>query len=96
MGVAAPVGITRFYYFAYWVGLFISGGVFWVLCRFFPPALVEARWCEPRDYVREEERPENQPADVSRDVIDGAEVGSSHGSARKVGLQDTTAEKSLA
>ncbi|KAH8848528.1 hypothetical protein MCOR27_005550 [Pyricularia oryzae] len=96
MGVAAPVGITRFYYFAYWVGLFISGGVFWVLCRFFPPALVEARWCEPRDYVREEERPENQPADVSGDVIDGAEVGSSHGSAGKVGLQDTTAEKSLA
>src|SRR5271156_857216 len=37
MGVSAPIGVTRFSYFAYWVGLFVSGAVFWVSCKISPP-----------------------------------------------------------
>ncbi|KAH7027212.1 uridine permease [Microdochium trichocladiopsis] len=91
MGVAAPVSISRFYYFAYWVGLFLSGGVFWALCQFFPVPIQEERWCEPKDYVRPEEREENMPAAV----IDASEVGSSDGSATKVAVPETTTEKVL-
>ncbi len=40
MGVSAPIGVTRFYYFAYWVGLFVSGAVFWICCKISPPAIM--------------------------------------------------------
>lgn len=55
MGVSAPVGVTRFYFFAYWVGLFLSGFTFWVSCKIWPPPIMEAGWIEPKDYVRPEE-----------------------------------------
>ena len=55
MGVKAPIGLTRFYYVAYWVGLFLSAFVYWGACRIWPPAHVETTWKEPRDYVRPEE-----------------------------------------
>ena len=57
MGVRAPLGITRFYYFAYWVGLFVSGGVFWVSCKLYPPAVMYPlrEWREPKNYIRPEE-----------------------------------------
>ncbi|TDZ38997.1 Uridine permease [Colletotrichum trifolii] len=58
MGVSAPVGVTRFYYFAYWVGLFLSGLTYWASCRIWPPPIMEDRWVEPRDYVRPEEEEE--------------------------------------
>jgi NCS1 family nucleobase:cation symporter-1 len=68
MGVPAPLAITRFYYVAYWVALIISGGVFWLSCKIWPPAIVESSWKEPKDYVRPDE--ENDMADPS---IDGVE-----------------------
>lgn len=55
MGVSAPLGVTRFYFFAYWVGLTLSGLSFWVGCKLWPPAIMEDGWKEPRDYVRPEE-----------------------------------------
>ncbi|KAK7423516.1 hypothetical protein QQX98_000973 [Neonectria punicea] len=55
MGVSAPLGITRFYFFAYWVGLALSGLSFWLLCKIWPPASIEDGWKEPKDYVRPEE-----------------------------------------
>jgi NCS1 family nucleobase:cation symporter-1 len=55
MGVGAPVGVTRFYYFAYWVGLAIAGFTYWAGCKLFPPVLVETGWKEPKNYIRPEE-----------------------------------------
>lgn len=55
MGVSAPLGVTRFYFFAYWVGLTLSGLSFWIGCKLWPPAIMEDGWKEPRDYVRPEE-----------------------------------------
>ncbi|KAM5352697.1 hypothetical protein ACJ41O_005419 [Fusarium nematophilum] len=55
MGVSAPLGITRFYFFAYWVGLGLSGLTFWASCKIWPPAIMEDGWKEPKDYVRPEE-----------------------------------------
>ncbi|KAK2001067.1 NCS1 nucleoside transporter [Colletotrichum falcatum] len=55
MGVSAPVGVTRFYFFAYWVGLFLSGATFYLTCRIWPPPIMEGKWIEPKDYVRPEE-----------------------------------------
>lgn len=58
MGVAAPRGVTRAYYFAYPIGLFFSFGVYWLVNIWFPPAMSFPlkEWREPKDYVREEER----------------------------------------
>ncbi|KAK1564221.1 NCS1 nucleoside transporter [Colletotrichum navitas] len=55
MGVSAPVGVTRFYFFAYWVGLALSGFTFWLTCKIWPPPIMEDKWIEPKDYVRPEE-----------------------------------------
>lgn len=56
MEVGAPNGITRFYYFAYWVMLFVSGAVFWVSCNISPPAIMySGSWKESRNYIRPEE-----------------------------------------
>ncbi len=60
MGVSAPAGVTKAYYFAYPIGLFVSFGVYWLACWISPPALTYSldKWHEPRDYVRPEERGE--------------------------------------
>jgi nucleobase:cation symporter-1, NCS1 family len=58
MGVSAPTNVTRFYYFAYWVGLFVSGLFFWISCKMWPPAHVELSWREPKNYIRPEEEGE--------------------------------------
>ena len=57
MGVSAPTGVTRFYYFAYWVGLFVSGAVFWITCKISPPSIMYSlrEWKEPKNYIRPEE-----------------------------------------
>ncbi|GME22532.1 hypothetical protein EG329_006952 [Neofusicoccum parvum] len=57
MGVSAPTGVTRAYYFAYWIGVALSFGIYWVLNYLWPPALrfPLREWREPRDYVRPEE-----------------------------------------
>jgi len=58
MGVHAPGGVTKAYYFAYEIGLFISFFTYWAACYVSPPKLTVplSEWREPRDYVRPEER----------------------------------------
>ena len=55
MGVDAPTSVTRFYCFAYWIGLFMSGGFFWMSCVIWPPAVTKTGWQEPKNYIRPEE-----------------------------------------
>ena len=58
MGVPAPSGVTKAYYFAYEIGLFTSFGTYWAANYFFSPALSFplSEWREPWDYMRPEER----------------------------------------
>jgi NCS1 family nucleobase:cation symporter-1 len=58
MGVSAPAGVTKAYYFAYEIGIVASFVVYWAANCFYPPALSFplSEWYEPRDYVRPEER----------------------------------------
>ncbi|KAK9342067.1 permease for cytosine/purines, uracil, thiamine, allantoin-domain-containing protein [Lipomyces starkeyi] len=57
MGVGAPISVTRFYYFAYWVGLIVSAGVYWLLCKLSPvPVSYNSGWKEPKDYIRPDEQ----------------------------------------
>lgn len=58
MGVDAPGGITKFYYFAYWVGIGVAGGIYYLLCWMWPVTVqynIKDRWQEPKDYIRPEE-----------------------------------------
>ncbi|THW35694.1 putative uridine permease [Aureobasidium pullulans] len=76
MGVSAPTGVTKAYYFACEIGLILSFGVYWACCYFYPPQLVMplSEWHEPKDYVRPEERAEvleGMPAETWGDNIDG-------------------------
>ncbi|KAH0140876.1 putative uridine permease, partial [Aureobasidium melanogenum] len=76
MGVSAPMGVTKAYYFAYEIGLILSFGVYWACCYFYPPASVMPlrEWHEPKDYVRPEERAEvleGMPAGTWGDNVDG-------------------------
>jgi NCS1 family nucleobase:cation symporter-1 len=68
MGVSAPISVSRFYYFAYWVGIFVSGATYYTLCKLFPPAIMyNSGWMEPKNYIRPEEDVqvlEGQIADV--------------------------------
>jgi len=71
MGVDAPSGVTKFYYFAYWVGLAVSGGMYYLLCKISPPPIMyESGWHEPKNYIRPEEQGQ---------VIEGQEVRDSEG-----------------
>lgn len=100
MGVDAPIGVTRFYYFAYWVGIFVSGAVYWSLCKLYPPAIMyETGWMEPKNYIRPEEEEfvevlEGQGSDVEADG--GNVVGASDGekgiARERVGSVDKKAE----
>jgi nucleobase:cation symporter-1, NCS1 family len=58
MGVHAPGGVTKAYYFAYEIGLVASFATYWAACWVSPPALIVplSEWREPKDYVRPEER----------------------------------------
>lgn len=61
MGVKVPLGITRFYYFAYPVGLTLSFSIFWI-CNIVSKPVVFVpwnEWQEPKNYIRPEEDPEN-------------------------------------
>lgn len=55
MGVKAPLGIERFYYVAYPVGLIVAFGVYYLLALVKPPLAMErgAGWKEPKDYLDE-------------------------------------------
>jgi len=73
MGVDAPMGVTKFYYFAYWVGLFVAAATYWVLCKLFPPAIMyNEGWMEVKNYVRPEEEAqvlEGQGMDVEASSV---------------------------
>lgn len=60
MGVNAPMGVTKAYYFAYEIGLCLSFFTYWAANYFSPPALKFrlSEWHEPEDYIRSEERGE--------------------------------------
>lgn len=62
MGVNAPLGITRAYYFAYPIGLFVSFMVYWGVCWKWPVEIQYklSEWMEVKDYVREEERSDEE------------------------------------
>jgi NCS1 family nucleobase:cation symporter-1 len=57
MGVWAPIDVTRFYYFAYPIGVGLSVFAFWLCNYFYPPAISfpMKEWHEPKDYIRPEE-----------------------------------------
>lgn len=83
MGVAAPIGITRFYFFAYWVGLALSGFTFWAACKIWPPPIMEEKWIEPKDYVRPEEEGVIEAVPMAADGV-GSEKGPDEKVAMKV------------
>jgi len=58
MGVSAPEGVIKAYYFAYPIGLAVSFAVYWLANVVSPPALSFQlnEWHEPKDYVRPSER----------------------------------------
>ncbi|KAF4337595.1 uracil permease [Fusarium beomiforme] len=53
MGVHAPLGIQRFYYVAYPVGLFLAFGSYWLINTLFPAKSMPklSGWHEPKDFV---------------------------------------------
>lgn len=53
MGVPAPLGIQRFYYVAYPVGLLLAFGSFWLFNLLFPTKNSSKLlgWHEPKDFV---------------------------------------------
>ncbi|PYH91152.1 NCS1 nucleoside transporter [Aspergillus ellipticus CBS 707.79] len=69
MGVKAPMGIKRFYFVAYPVGLLVAFGVYCLLSFLFPPAgMAKTReWKEPKDYWDEYD-----PARV--EAVEGVDV----------------------
>ncbi|KAH8821463.1 permease for cytosine/purines, uracil, thiamine, allantoin-domain-containing protein [Xylogone sp. PMI_703] len=76
MGVSAPLGVTKAYYFAYPIGLFLSFFVYWGANIISPPPLQFPlrEWHEPKDYIRSEERGElvsGVALDVESDPGDG-------------------------
>ena len=58
MGVAAPPGVVKAYYFAHPIGLFTAFFVYWTANWYSPPAQMFelSEWREPADYVRPGER----------------------------------------
>jgi NCS1 family nucleobase:cation symporter-1 len=74
MGVAAPIGVTRFYYFAYWVGLAVSASTYWALCKMFPPAVMYTEgWKESKNYIRPEE--DTEVIEIEGQSVKDADVG---------------------
>ncbi|KAL5319416.1 hypothetical protein ACEPPN_012468 [Leptodophora sp. 'Broadleaf-Isolate-01'] len=87
MGVSAPMGVTKAYYFAYPIGLFVSFFTYWACCALSPPALTVplSEWREPKDYVRPSER--GMVLEAEGDVESmGAGSGSGNGEVKEVGV----------
>ncbi|CAF3543987.1 unnamed protein product [Fusarium graminearum] len=55
MGVKAPLGVQRFYYVAYPVGLFIAFGGYWLVNMLFPNDGIPkvSGWQEPKDFIED-------------------------------------------
>ncbi|KKY20788.1 putative uridine permease [Phaeomoniella chlamydospora] len=87
MGVSAPIGVTRFYYFAYWVGLFVSGLSFWIGCKVKPPAIMNTTWQEPKNYIR----PEEEPGVTALEGVEGVEEVGSEDIGEKKGWRERIA-----
>lgn len=84
MGVAAPTGVTKAYYFAYEIGLVASFATYWACCWVSPPALTVplSEWKEPKDYIRPEERGPGDGSVIEGDV-ESVSVGESGEGAEK-------------
>ncbi|KAL2114026.1 hypothetical protein VUR80DRAFT_1322 [Thermomyces stellatus] len=50
VGREVPPGATYVYNFNYFGGFFVSGTVYWVMCRFFPVSATSDRWMEVGDF----------------------------------------------
>ncbi|RAL00019.1 nucleobase cation symporter-1 family protein [Aspergillus ibericus CBS 121593] len=78
MGVKAPLGIQRFYFVAYPVGLLIAFGVYYLGCWIWPPAGMEktTKWKEPKDYWDEfdPDRGDGEMVDVVPVIVEGQKV----------------------
>jgi len=59
MGVVAPVGIKRFYYVAYPVGLIIAFGAFYLVNVAFPSGTMPkvSGWKEPKNHTGDYDEP---------------------------------------
>jgi nucleobase:cation symporter-1, NCS1 family len=56
LGVAAPLGVIRFYYFAYPFTISVAFGGFYLLSRYLPNSgyhPMKTGWQEPKDYLGE-------------------------------------------
>ncbi|OOF91755.1 hypothetical protein ASPCADRAFT_518179 [Aspergillus carbonarius ITEM 5010] len=78
MGVKAPLGIQRFYFVAYPVGLLIALGVYYLGCFIWPPTGMEKtrEWKEPKDYWDEfdPDRGDVETVEVVPVVVEGQKV----------------------
>lgn len=80
IGVSAPEGVVKAYYFAYPIGLAVSFAVYWIACVVSPPTLrfPLREWHEPKDYVRMEERGvvlEGREGDTESESVESVESG---------------------
>ena len=52
IGEPVPAGATYIYNLNFFVGFIVSGGVYWLLCTFFPVKATSEVWCEVGDEIR--------------------------------------------
>ncbi|PQE13872.1 NCS1 nucleoside transporter protein [Rutstroemia sp. NJR-2017a BBW] len=94
LGVQAPIAIERMYYFAYVIGIVISGGVYWTLCSYWPVSVQFSSgiWMETSDYVREDEREYREVVVTSDDIGNGRgelEMGNADGDMKEEKIIET-------
>ncbi|GKU06550.1 unnamed protein product [Fusarium langsethiae] len=87
MGVHAPLGIQRFYYVAYPVGLLLAFGSFWLINSLFPTNDIPkaSGWREPKDFI------EDYDGTVVNVVINSSDTAS--GDQEKGNTQKSAMEK---
>jgi NCS1 family nucleobase:cation symporter-1 len=53
IGETVPIGATYIYNLNFFAGVFVSGGCYWLLAKFFPIPACAASWCEVGEEVEE-------------------------------------------
>ena len=75
-GVEITVAASRFYYFAYPVGLAVSFLVYWGLCYLDPPKCMTTReWKEPVNYIAPDDESYADGIEVEADEASNVEEG---------------------
>ncbi|KAM0259275.1 hypothetical protein ACHAPA_010842 [Fusarium lateritium] len=87
MGVHAPLGIQRFYYVAYPVGLLLAFGSFWLINTLYPTKNIPklSGWQEPKDFTEDY-------SETFVDVVINSSDGAS-GDQEMGNIQKSTTEK---